>query len=367
MTLFPSGSNANLAGRTVDTPDGTLKFQRRLIPGTSGTVYIAEYTKTHRQVAVKVIPRVHQSADRSAEEFHVQQDVQGHENIAHTVAFYSSVRIGHHGIHSSFTGDLLVFDFYRGGDLFNAIASYHYGAQEGHIRDTFLQILSAVEYCHKHGVSHRDLKPENILCSEDGRHVFLADFGLATTEEMVHYRCGSPMYMSWECSTHRSGDPSTFSAKASDVWSLGMILLALVTGHCAWQSVQHPDYKSYRTNPDLFWKERFPISRDLRHLLNTVFVEKAEERITLQELRQSVVDMPTFYLNKGQLANAPPTVRAVWVAYVEKGRIQREERSAFKPSGSNSRLPSSAKSLLHHARKVLPFIRTHGTDRVQVH
>lgn len=197
MTHFASSNGTNLTGRTVDTPDGTLKFRRRLISGSSGTVYTAEYTKTRRQVAVKVIPRIHQSADRSAEEFYMQQEVQGHENIAHTVALYPNVHLGHHGIHSSFTGDLLVFDFYGGGDLFTAIASYHYGAQEDEIRDTFLQVLSAVEYCHEHGVSHRDIKPENILCSEDGRHVFLADFGLATTEDMVHCRCGSPMYMSW--------------------------------------------------------------------------------------------------------------------------------------------------------------------------
>ncbi len=30
----------------------------------------------------------------------------------------------------------------------------------------FIQILDAVEYCHKNGVCHRDLKPENILVDE---------------------------------------------------------------------------------------------------------------------------------------------------------------------------------------------------------
>ena len=197
MTLFASNSGSNLTGKTVNTPDGPLKLQRRLISGSSGTVYAAEYATTRRLVAVKVIPRSNQSTDRSAEEFYTQQNVQSHENIAHTVALYPNLRLGHHGIHGGFTGDLLVFDFYRGGDLFNAISSYHYGAQEDQIRDTFLQVLSAVEYCHQHGVSHRDIKPENILCSEDGRHVFLADFGLATTKDMVRCRCGSPMYMSW--------------------------------------------------------------------------------------------------------------------------------------------------------------------------
>lgn len=132
-----------------------------------------------------------------------------------------------------------------------------------------------------------------------------------------------------------------------------MILLALVTGHCAWASVQHPDYDRYRFNPDLFWKERFPISRDLRVLLDEIFVEKAEERITLKELRNRVVNMPTFYLTGEELADAQPTVKAVWVAYVEKGRSQRGQGTTFR----SLHTPSPSKGLLHRARKVLPFIR----------
>jgi len=146
-----------------------------------------------------------------------------------------------------------------------------------------------------------------------------------------------------------------------------MILLALVTGHCAWQSVQHSDYVRYRASPNAFWKERFPISKDLRVLLNEVFVEKTEERITLQELRKRVVDIPTFYLTKEELANASPTVKAVWVAYVERGHTQREGGTTFRPLGSSAtshHMPSFSRSLLHHARKVLPFIRTHRVEQV---
>ena len=147
-----------------------------------------------------------------------------------------------------------------------------------------------------------------------------------------------------------------------------MILLALVTGHCAWQSVQHPDYTRYRASPDAFWKERFPISQDLCTLLNEAFVQKAEDRIALQEMRKRVSQMPTFYLTKEELARAPPTVKAVWVAYVERGRILHEEGTTPKPvysDGAPNPMPSSAKSLLHHARKVLPFIRPHRVEQVQ--
>lgn len=147
-----------------------------------------------------------------------------------------------------------------------------------------------------------------------------------------------------------------------------MILLALVTGHCAWQSVQHPDYTRYRINPDAFWKERFPISQDLCTLLNEVFVQKPEERITLQELRKRVVDMPTFYLTKEELVHASVTVKAVWVAYVERGRIQCKDGAPLKSLGAGDALhhmPTSARGLLRHARKVLPFIRSPRVEQVQ--
>ena len=82
------------------------------------------------------------------------------------------------------------------GDLFSNITEMgRFVGNDYLIRVTFLQLLSAVQHCHKLGIYHRDLKPENILL--DGTQVFLADFGLATTDsESDEHGCGSSSYMS---------------------------------------------------------------------------------------------------------------------------------------------------------------------------
>lgn len=44
-------------------------------------------------------------------------------------------------------------------------------------RRLFQQILSAVDYCHRHMVVHRDLKPENVLLDAQ-MNAKIADFGM---------------------------------------------------------------------------------------------------------------------------------------------------------------------------------------------
>ena len=48
--------------------------------------------------------------------------------------------------------------------------------KEHEARRFFQQIVSGVDYCHRHMVVHRDLKPENLLL-DSNLNVKLADFG----------------------------------------------------------------------------------------------------------------------------------------------------------------------------------------------
>lgn len=47
------------------------------------------------------------------------------------------------------------------------------------LKSFMYQILSAVAYCHSHGVIHRDLKTKNLLIDKSNKIIKLADFGLA--------------------------------------------------------------------------------------------------------------------------------------------------------------------------------------------
>ena len=92
-------------------------------------------------------------------------------------------------------------------------------------------IVDAVCYCHKHGVVHRDMKPENILFDAEG-HVKISDFGFSRFVDkkgLVNTSCGSPCYASPEVLT---GSP--YDGAKSDIWSIGVILFAMVSGKLPW-------------------------------------------------------------------------------------------------------------------------------------
>lgn len=110
---------------------------------------------------------------------------------------------------------------------------YHYLTLHGPIEPTivqkiFTQLVGAVTYVHGKSCVHRDLKLENILL-DNNQDVKLCDFGFTREYE------GKSSYLQTWCGTVCYSAPEMlkgekYAGEKVDVWSLGVILYALLCG-----------------------------------------------------------------------------------------------------------------------------------------
>lgn len=165
----------------------TIELQSVLGIGAYGVVYLGQNFLTGQYFAVKLL--IHTSSN--SKEIDIHAYLSGHPNILKfEKVVYENNRT------------FMVIEYCPEGDLFSAITSRsHYNQRKilgnnEYIKYIFLQIIDAVHYCHQNNISHRDLKPENIMLTSKLR-VKLADFGLATTEQVSNeFGCGSTFYFS---------------------------------------------------------------------------------------------------------------------------------------------------------------------------
>lgn len=92
----------------------------------------------------------------------------------------------------------------------------------------------ALAFAHSRNMIHRDVKPANLMLDHDER-VVLTDFGIAKIVTGVQFTAsggmvGTPAYMAPEQGLGEAGD------ERSDLYSLGVILFQLVTGHLPYEA-----------------------------------------------------------------------------------------------------------------------------------
>ncbi|MFE5514216.1 PQQ-binding-like beta-propeller repeat protein [Streptomyces sp. NPDC056529] len=112
-------------------------------------------------------------------------------------------------------------------------------------------VAEALQSIHGAGLVHRDLKPSNVLVVEDGPRVI--DFGIAsgvsnTRLTMTNVAVGTPAYMSPE----QARDSRSVTG-ASDIFSLGSMLVFAATGHAPYHGANPVEtvFMLLREGPDL--------------------------------------------------------------------------------------------------------------------
>src|SRR5256886_132931 len=226
--IIQNGQADLLVGRTI----GHYKISKRIGTGGMGEVYLATDMTAGRKAALKLLPeRFTGDAERLKRFEQEARALVGlnHPNIL-TIYEIGEDDSTHYIASELIEGETLRQRLMRGR------------IEIGEAVDVAIQVASALAAAHQTGIVHRDIKPENIMLRPDG-YVKVLDFGIAKlaeqevpatipTEEallLVETNLGSILgtvrYMSPE---QAYGAPVD---KRTDVWSLGVVLYEMVTGH----------------------------------------------------------------------------------------------------------------------------------------
>jgi hypothetical protein len=243
--LFPEGR----AGR-VDQRYHPLRFHAR---GGLGEVFRAYDEELHREVALKRMQARHGGSPANRRRFLWEAEITGRLEHPGVVPVY--------GLGQDAQGQpCYAMRFIEGETLHAAIQRFHAAANQGHdqgerrlafrgLLNHFVAVCNTVAYAHSRGVIHRDLKPANVMLGKYGE-TLVVDWGLAKPVErteadrLLGEETLEPTPGSGEDATHLGlamGTPAFMSPEqvagrwdavgpASDIFSLGAILYALLTG-----------------------------------------------------------------------------------------------------------------------------------------
>lgn len=252
--------------------------------GASGRVKIAKHRRTGQLAAVKILPigplvnsrnsLTTQNGKPDKYRLGVDREItmmklMNHPNIMRIYDVFE-------GEHELF----LVLEYVEGGELFDFLVNRgRLPPQEA--LEYFKQIIYGLNYAHTFSIIHRDLKPENILiASLSPPLIKIADWGMAAFAPptlQLETSCGSPHYASPEIVNGEK-----YQGNATDIWSCGVILYALLTGRLPF------DDKNVRILLSKVKSGKYemptwidPLAKDI---LGRMLIVDATKRITIPEI-----------------------------------------------------------------------------------
>ncbi|KAK2014643.1 kinase-like protein [Colletotrichum eremochloae] len=288
----------------------------------------------------------------------------------------------------------LVLEYCAGDELYNYLLEH--GPLPVHkVQKIFAQLVGAVAYVHQQSCVHRDLKLENILFDKH-ENVKLVDFGFTREYE------GKSNYLQTFCGTICYSAPEMlkgekYAGEKVDVWSLGVILYALLCGELPFdddddnvtrtkilnEEPKYPDHlppaaipllKSLLSKrpllrpslPDIltnpFLAEHTPAQQAILKLQRPAPFSTHLEKETLQRMRSAGVAIDSVI--ESVLAQRCDALAGWWTLLIEKEerKVRRRERKRREREAENRSLRrlSAASSRLERIAPVLQEVDEYG-------
>jgi serine/threonine protein kinase/Tol biopolymer transport system component len=247
-TTFPTGTKLN-----------HYRILSQLGAGGMGEVYLAEDTRLHRKVALKILPSEvasHRDRMRRFTQEATAAASLNHPNIAHIYETGEAENQPLAGSDKAAGGagggivNFIAMEFVDGITLREKMHGEHTDLKR--LLRYLQQVAEGLAKAHATGVVHRDLKPDNIMITRDG-HVKILDFGLAKLIESIvpgstsdpassevatafmpeHSTPGTVLGTVGYMSPEQAQGKTTEIDHRSDIFSFGCLLFEAATGQKA--------------------------------------------------------------------------------------------------------------------------------------
>ena len=224
---------------------GDYELQEEIGRGGMGVVYRATQISLQRTVALKMIPNAAFASTQDLARLRAEALAAARLSHPNIVPVYE---VGEHHGQPWFS-----MKFIEGSTLSKRLMDGPMAPREAVAM--LLPIVEAIGAAHRAGVLHRDVKPSNIMIASDGTP-FVTDFGLAKRVSVADQSysatgqsselagltqsgaiLGTPAWMSPE---QAAGQTDSVDV-ATDVYSLGAVLFAMLTGRPPFQSASPLD------------------------------------------------------------------------------------------------------------------------------
>eukprot|EP01038_Epipyxis_sp_PR26KG_P012421 gene12421-16659_t len=254
---------------------GQYMIGKTIGEGTFGKVKLAVHIPTGEKVAIKILEknRIKDQADvrRVNREIKILKKSR-HNNIIQLYEVLDTQNTIY-----------LIMECAEGGEMFDYIVAQKHVAEIQACK-FFHQIIDGVEVLHNNDITHRDLKPENLLlkASSSGWLIKIVDFGLSNTHEggkLLSTACGSPCYAAPEMIAGKK-----YHGPLADIWSLGVILFALVGGFLPFE-----DPNTAQLYKKILSGDYHPpkwISAEVKDLIRKILETDPNKRFQINDIRK---------------------------------------------------------------------------------